>query len=61
MGIIIKDMNMPESCISCEFHSWSFKRDGIYCRRTDRNLGAIDYYHTRDSECPLEEYEDALD
>ena len=45
---------MPDKCISCEFHSWSFKRQGIYCRRTGDTLP--DYMKTRHENCPLEEY-----
>lgn len=52
--IIVKDMEMPDTCIDCEFHSWSFKRQGIYCRRTGNFL--INYQSTRDADCPLEEY-----
>lgn len=46
---------MPDKCISCEFHSWSFKRQGIYCRRTGNTL--TDYKNSRDADCPLEEYD----
>lgn len=52
--VVIKDMEMPDKCISCEFHSWSFKRQGIYCRRTGNTL--TDYKNSRDADCPLEEY-----
>ena len=53
MAVIVSDMNMPDKCISCEFHSWSFKRQGIYCRRTGNTLP--DYMNNKDKDCPLKE------
>lgn len=54
MAVIVLDMDMPNECISCEFHSWSFKRQGIYYRRTRNTL--TDYQNSKDENCPLREY-----
>ena len=51
MGVIIKDMTMPDSCCKCEFSVF----DDLVLRCFLTNMIVENFFLTRHNECPLEE------
>lgn len=54
MAVIVKDMEMPTGCGSCDFANY-FTDGEPYCRRTMKRVKRAS---ARLNECPLEEEEE---
>ena len=58
IGVLVKGMKMPKSCMRCEFAYWSNLQQATLCDKSDNEIVSGKEFRTkRASFCPLVEIE----
>ena len=53
-GVIIRNMQMPEACLSCMFCHWYTTYRHYRCMLTHNQIIKAEHYIKRRPDCPLE-------
>ena len=58
IGVCVKGMKMPKSCMRCDFSYWSYLQQAYLCYKSDHEIvSGKEFMTKRASFCPLVEIE----